>query len=77
MDDRMELNEQVDRLMAGPLPPLLTVRRVAAMLDMAPRRVYELIEMGDLVAVRVGTRGRRVFRDSLEQWLRRGGSGPG
>ncbi len=57
------------------LPPLLAPHRVARLLDMDRRRVYELVEMGEFAAVRHGKRGLRIFRESLLDWLRRRGSG--
>ncbi len=56
------------------LPPLMRPARVAAMLDMTTRRVYELVANGDLAAVRHGVRGIRIFRESLIDFLRQGGS---
>lgn len=58
------------------LPELLPVPRVAELLGLSPRRVYELVEWGELGIVRTGPRGCRVLRESLFRWLRRGGCGP-
>lgn len=56
------------------LPPLMRPARVAALLDLTTRRVYDLVANGDLAAVRQGVRGVRIFRDSLIDFLRQGGS---
>jgi len=56
--------------------PLLDLPRVARALSIDVRRLYELAEAGDLCCVRIGKRGRRVFRSSLLEWLARGGCGP-
>ena len=74
MHDHPELSDLVDRLEAEPLPALIAPVRVAALLDMDKRRVYDLVAMGEFAGVRVGKRGLRIFRDSLFEWLRRGGS---
>jgi excisionase family DNA binding protein len=61
----------------APFPqPLLDLPRVARLLSVDVRRLYELAEAGDICCVRVGKRGRRVFRTSLLEWLARGGCGP-
>lgn len=56
------------------LPPLLSPRRIAGLLDMDKRRVYDLVTTGDLAAIRHGARGLRIFRQSLMDWLHKGGS---
>jgi Helix-turn-helix domain len=65
----------VDQMEEKNLPPLLAPVRVARLLDMDRRRVYELVDMGELAAIRCGKRGLRIFSNSLIDWLRRGGSG--
>jgi excisionase family DNA binding protein len=67
--------DYVARVEAMNLPELIRVTRVAQLLDLDRRRVYEMVENAELAAVRVGTRGVRIFRDSLLDWLRAGGSG--
>lgn len=62
----------VERL-AGDLPPLLAPARLCRILDLDRRRIYELIATGDLAAIRTGTRGLRIYRDSVIAWLRQGG----
>ena len=69
------LAEYVAVLEANGLPELLAPVRVARLLDIDRRRVYELMGQGELAAVRVGRKGLRVFRQSLLDWLRGGGSG--
>lgn len=59
------------------LAPLLAPGRVARLLDLDRRRIYELVAVGELPAIRTGVRGIRIYRDGLISWLRRGGSGPG
>ncbi|MCC5876172.1 MAG: helix-turn-helix domain-containing protein [Candidatus Sumerlaeia bacterium] len=59
------------------LAPLLAPGRVARLLDLDRRRVYELVAVGELPAIRTGVRGIRIYRDGLIAWLRKGGSGPG
>jgi hypothetical protein len=70
-----DLTEYVRQLEELRLPPLLAPARVAGLLDMDRRRVYDLVETGELAGIRHGTRGLRIFRQSLLDWLRRGGSG--
>ena len=72
--DPLALEDCVRRVEGLNLPPLLAPVRVARLLDMDRRRVYEMVDGGDLVAVRQGRRGLRIFRDSLLDWLRRGGN---
>ncbi len=57
------------------LPPLLCPRRLSQLLDMDRRRVYELLQTGELDSVRVGPRSRRVPRENLLRWLAAGGYG--
>lgn len=72
-----DIADYVEKIEGMNLPPLLSAVRVAALLDLDRRRVYELVSVGELAAVRTGVRGVRVFRDGLLDWLRRGGSGAG
>ncbi|MCC6548066.1 helix-turn-helix domain-containing protein [Candidatus Sumerlaeota bacterium] len=69
-----DVEQYVAEIEWGKLPPLLAPKRVAELLDLDMRRVYDLVATGDLAGVRHGTRGLRVFRQSLVDWLRRGGS---
>ena len=70
--DHLDYVEQIEK---KNLPPLIAPVRVARLLDMDRRRVYELVDMGELAAIRCGKRGLRIFSNSLIDWLRRGGSG--
>ena len=47
----------------------LKVAEVAELLQLPRTRTYELIQRGDLPAVRVGVRSIRVRRDELERFL--------
>lgn len=69
--DRERYIAKVEEMM---LPPLVSAEKVAEICDINRRRIYELIENGDFVAVRIGVRGVRIFRESLLDWLRRGGT---
>jgi excisionase family DNA binding protein len=51
----------------------LKVGEVAEALRVGRNRVYELIESGDLRAVRLGPRSIRVTREALAEFLGRGG----
>jgi excisionase family DNA binding protein len=48
----------------------MTVREVAAYLSVSRARVYQLIRNNRIRAVRLSTRGTRVFVSSLEDYLR-------
>lgn len=50
---------------------LIRVDRVARILDVTKKRVYNLIAEGKLEAVKLGPRQTRVTRDSLESYLNR------
>jgi len=52
---------------------LLRVPAVAQRIDASNARVWLLIRMGLLPAVRIG-RQVRVDEEALEEWIRRGGS---
>jgi excisionase family DNA binding protein len=47
----------------------LKVPEVAELLQLPRTRAYELIQRGELPAVRVGERSIRVHRDELERFL--------
>lgn len=49
--------------------PLITVADAAEELGIPLTRAYELIQRGDLPAVRVGERSIRVNRRELEEYL--------
>lgn len=46
----------------------LTVKQVAAKLSMSPKTVYRLIWSGDLEAVTVGTRSRRITPQAVQEY---------
>lgn len=50
---------------------LLRCRRVADLLDITTKHVYRLVHQGELEAVRVGPRGLRITRESLDHLLER------
>jgi len=49
---------------------LLTTKEVGAMLRIAPRTVRDLIDCGDLIAVRVGKRKWRISEDTVDAYVR-------
>jgi excisionase family DNA binding protein len=50
-------------------PATLKVKEVAALLRCGKNRVYELIDSGQLRAVRLGERSIRVTREALNEYL--------
>ncbi|KPL08201.1 hypothetical protein AMJ85_08635 [candidate division BRC1 bacterium SM23_51] len=50
---------------------LLRVPRVAKLLDVSKKRVYNLIQEGKLEAVNLGIRQTRITRESLEAYVER------
>ena len=50
---------------------LLRVRLVAEILGVCKKRVYQMVEEGKLVAVRLGPKSMRITRESLEGFIRR------
>ncbi len=54
----------------------LRVATVAAALDLDESQVRKLVRAGDLEGHRVGTRGIRVYQDSVESYRRRNHIGP-
>lgn len=73
--DHPDYEDFVEQIAKSTLPELIAPTRLARLLDMDRRRIYEFVETGELAAVRVGKRGIRVFRSSLLSWLRRRGCG--
>ena len=69
----VELEETASAMEAA-LPLLVPPVRVAEMLEVDRRRIYELIEQGELPVVRFGRRGLRICRRGLINWIRRGGT---
>jgi excisionase family DNA binding protein len=53
-----------------PSTELWSVPRVAAHLDVGKKRVYNLIHEGRLESLRLSLRGIRVFRRSVETYIR-------
>lgn len=47
------------------------VSKVADILAVSAQHVYELIRRGELAAIKIGARGIRVTRKSLEEFLNR------
>ena len=52
-------------------PELMRVQRVARILDVTKKRVYNLITEGKLEAVKLGPRQTRITKQSLEKYLAR------
>jgi len=50
---------------------LLRVPRVAKLLDVSKKRVYNLIAEGKLEAINLGVRQTRITRESLEAYIER------
>ena len=50
---------------------LMRVPRVAQVLDVTKKRVYKLIRDGRLEVIKIGPRGTRVTRESLDAYIRR------
>ena len=56
------------------LPPMIRPAVVARMFDMARQRIYEMVEMGELDAIRVGPSGIRITRASVYRFLTKRGA---
>lgn len=76
LGDNPNLDKYIQSIAELKLPQMLRVGQVAELLNLDSRRVYELVANGDLAAIRSGSRGIRIFRDSLIDWMREGGCGP-
>jgi len=50
---------------------LLRVPRVAKLLDVSKKRIYNLIQEGKLEAINLGIRQTRITRESLETYVER------
>ena len=60
------MNDQVDLLDLGSLPPVLTLKEVAAYLRLSGSHVRELTASGALVSIQAGSRkARRILREDL------------
>lgn len=56
------------------MPPMhecLRIARVAQVLDVSRKRIYQLIEEGRLDVIRVGPRQTRVLKRSLDEFVNR------
>lgn len=56
------------------LPPLVPAIDAARALCISRQKVCRLVEEGELAAVRLGRAGLRIYRDSLVDLVRRGGT---
>lgn len=54
-------------------PQLLRVAEAAKELACAPKTVWRLISGGELVTVRIGRRGVRISRKSMDDFISKGG----
>ena len=63
-----EYAESLDLAGAAPLMPATEVARI---LGVSRQTVYRLIEEGEIVALRLGSAGLRVYRDSVRDFARR------
>ena len=50
---------------------MMRVLSVARMLDISRKRVYQLIQEGQVEAIRIGPRQMRILRESLENYIER------
>ena len=50
---------------------LLRVPRIAKLLDVSKKRIYNLIQEGKLEAINLGVRQTRITRESLEAYIER------
>lgn len=48
---------------------LVRVYRVAKLLDVTTKRIYQMVQEGRLNAVRLGPRSMRITRSSIEQFI--------
>jgi len=51
------------------MPELMTVHRVAKLLDVSKKRIYQLICAGRVESLKLGPRTTRVTRSSVEAYL--------
>jgi len=51
---------------------LWRVYRVAKLLDISKKRVYQMVQEGKLDAVRLGPRSMRITRSSIDQFVEKG-----
>ncbi len=48
---------------------LWRVRRVAKLLDVSKKRVYQMVREGKLKAISLGPRSMRVTKESVDLWM--------
>ncbi|MBN1867928.1 helix-turn-helix domain-containing protein [Candidatus Sumerlaeota bacterium] len=53
-------------------PDLWRVYRVAKLLDVSKKRVYQMVHEGKLDAVRLGPRSMRITHESIERFITEG-----
>ncbi|HNY27682.1 MAG TPA: helix-turn-helix domain-containing protein [Candidatus Sumerlaeota bacterium] len=51
------------------LAELWRVYRVAKLLDVSRKRIYQMVQEGKLDAVRLGPRSMRITRDSIDRFV--------
>jgi excisionase family DNA binding protein len=54
-----------------PNKPTFTFPEISTILSCSRQHVYNLVDRGDLQAIRIGRRGRRITRESLRDFLTR------
>jgi excisionase family DNA binding protein len=54
------------------MPELWRVYRVAKVLDVSKKRIYQMVHEGKLDAVRLGPRSMRVTRESIDRFISEG-----
>ena len=51
---------------------LWRVYRVAKLLDVSKKRIYQMVQEGKIEAVRLGPRSMRITRESIERFITEG-----
>ena len=54
------------------MPDLWRVYRVAKLLDVSKKRVYQMVHEGKIDAVRLGPRSMRITRASIDKFINEG-----
>jgi excisionase family DNA binding protein len=54
------------------MPELWRVWRVAKLLDISKKRVYQMVQEGKIEAVRLGPRSMRITKDSVDLFISNG-----
>ena len=54
------------------MPELWRVYRVAKLLDVSKKRVYQMVHEGKINAVRLGPRSMRITRESIDTFIAEG-----